>query len=514
MFNKIKSRTELAKMNMITKKCSVIICILLIFNVASYAQQKPFMDYLLRWDGQSSTVAIELKYEVGTVDSTVFIFGDPSFGGQKDIFSVVKNIRVNKPEVLKIDNSKRQITIYHNGAKRHKIYYDIDGSFNIDKPTTTSQTELFRPVVTKGILTLVNKQFALDVTNESNPLVSFSWHNIPKHFTYFNSIEPSQKNPKNKLTAYFNNLSQKIYFVVGDHIEVKEYNVMEVTYYSVTTTLDKYGNKLQDDLRPFFDSYIPSIHRFWNDTDFPFYFLVVTALQNNYKEIGAGGFGIKNGFVMKLGRKFGEREKYVTAHETAHSWIGIKMMLGEDSFDHQWFGEGFNDYTTIINLANSKIFGKEDFLAYLNDETLRLHYQSKIKGVHNDSIAAKYWTDYANYGVLPYKRGLIYAFYLDNQIRLASNGKFTLRNMLLDLFQLRKDKLADEILTVEDFVNVSSRYLDRTEVEEQVKRHMIEGEPIDFSKIKLIPEFTIEINNDIPKVNLSAQADLSQIYQW
>jgi predicted metalloprotease with PDZ domain len=256
------------------------------------------------------------------------------------------------------------------------------------------------------------------------------------------------------------------------------------------------------------------MHRFWNDTDFPFYFLAVTALQNNQKEIGAGGFGIKNGFVMKLGRKFGTREKYVTAHETAHTWVGIKIMLGESSFDHQWFGEGFNDYTAIINLANSQIYGEEDFLYYLNEETLKPHYESKIKGVHNDSIAAKYWTDYANYGVLPYRRGCIYAFYLDNQIRLASNGKFTLRNMLLDLYELRKEKKKDEVLTVDDFINVGAAYLDKKELAEQVARHMIEGQPIDFTNIKLIAGFKIELSNSIPKVNLAEGADLSEIYRW
>ncbi|HZH73472.1 MAG TPA: hypothetical protein VFD91_13325, partial [Mariniphaga sp.] len=291
-------------------------------------------------------------------------------------------------------------------------------------------------------------------------------------------------------------------------------NVMDIPYYCVTTKGDKYGNDLQESLNPFFESYFQSIHRFWNDTDFPFYFLSVTALQNNQSEIGGGGFGLKNGFVMKLGRTFGTREKYVTAHETSHSWIGIKITLGESSFDHQWFGEGFNDYSTIINLANSGIYGEEEFLHYLNEKSFKKHYQSEIKGVHNDSIAANYWTDYGNYGVLPYRRGLIYAFYLDNQIRLASNGKFTLRNMLLDLHALRKEKRNDEILTVDDFIDVGAVYIDKKELSGQIARHMIEGLPIDFTNVKLIDEFNIEINDNIPKLSLIGRADLSNIYHW
>ncbi|MDF3125975.1 hypothetical protein [Rheinheimera sp. 1928-s] len=496
------------------KSIYLLFVLLSTFGIHACTPQKPFMDYVLNWDGDTSILEVELTYSASQKDSTVFVFGDPSFGGQNDIFKVIKNIRVAPPEVVKIDYATRQITIHHNGAEERKIRYEIDGSFNKNQPTLASQTELFRPVITKGLLTLVNKQFTLKITDESNPLVSFIWRDHPENFNYFNSVVPSQRDPLKKISAYYNQVSEMVYFVMGDNIDVREYDVMDVPYYSVTTKEDKYGNDLQGSLSPFFESYFPSIHRFWNDTDFPFYFLAASALQNNQKEIGAGGFGMKNGFVMKLGRTFGAWEKYVTAHETAHTWIGIKMMLGKGSFDHQWFGEGFNDYTTLINLANSKIYEQEDFLHYLNDETLKKHYESNVKGAHNDSIAANYWTDYANYGKLPYRRGLIYAFFLDNQIRLASNGKFTLRNMLLDLYQYRKAKNKDEALTVDDFISVGATYIDKEELSQQVQRFMIEGLPIDFNNVKLIDAFNIEINGGIPQLNLSEGADLARIYQW
>ncbi|RAV29008.1 MULTISPECIES: gluzincin family metallopeptidase [Sinomicrobium] len=472
------------------------------------------MDYVLGWDGDSAILAVELTYAASQKDSTVFIFGDPGFGGQNDIFKVIRNIRVTRPEVVRIDEADRRITIYHNGAKNHRITYEIEGSLPVDKPTTISLTELFRPVISKGILTLVNMQFDLAITDQSNPLVSFSWRRYPENLTYFNSVEPSQTDPSKKLIDYYDNLSQKVYFVMGDNIGVQEYDVLGIPYYAVTTKEDNYGNDLQERLSPFFESYFQSIHRFWNDTEFPFYYLAVTALQNNQKEIGGGGFGMRNGFVMKLGRKFGTRDKYVTAHETSHTWIGIKIIIGENSFDHQWFGEGFNDYATIINLANSKIYGEEDFLHYFNEENFKKHYESAIKDVHNDSIATNYWTDYANYGVLPYRRGCIYAFYLDNQIRLASDGKFTLRNMLLDLYELRKAKKKDEVLTVDDFINAGAAYLDKKELEEQIARYMIAGQPIDFEGVKTIPEFNVEVHNNIPKLSLAAHADLSKIYRW
>ncbi|MEH6703471.1 MAG: hypothetical protein V7691_01635 [Galbibacter orientalis] len=496
------------------KKNNILLVFLLTFSIHAYAQQKPFMDYLLSWDGYSSILAVELTYAVSQKDSTVFIFGDPNFGGQSDIFKVIKNIRVIQPEVLKINENNRQITVYHNGAEKHRITYEIDGSLPVDKPTKASQRELFRPVIEDGLLTLVSKQFTLEITDTSNPLVSFSWRGYPKNISYFNSVHPTQTDPSVKLSAYYDRVSEMVYFVMGDNIDVKEYSVMNIPYYCVTTKEDNYGNDLQECLSPFFESYFPSIHRFWKDANFPFYFLAVTALQNNQVPIGGGGFGIRNGFVMKLGQPFGTWEKYVTAHETAHTWIGIKIMLGMGSFDHQWFGEGFNDYTTLINLVNSKIYGKEDFLKYMNEKNLKLHYNSEVKGAPNDSIAANYWTDYANYGKLPYRRGLLYAFYLDNQIRLASKGKYTLRNMLLDLYKLRKNMIKDKLLTVTDFIEVGAAYIDKTTLEEQIVTYMIEGEPIDFDMVRLIDEFEMKINKNIPELSLMESADLFKIYHW
>src|SRR5690606_28557112 len=197
-------------------KINKIILILLVFSICSCAKQEPFMDYVLSWDGKSSIVKVELTYADSQKDSTVFIFGVPDFGGQHDIFTAFKNIRVTKPETLSIDNANRRITVYHNGAKKHYLSYAIDGSLTSDKPTVASQTELFRPVITNGMLTLVNIQFTLEVIDRSNPLVSFRWREYPENFTYFNSVQPSQKNPSKKVEAHYDELSQKVYFVVGD----------------------------------------------------------------------------------------------------------------------------------------------------------------------------------------------------------------------------------------------------------------------------------------------------------
>ena len=117
---------------------------------------------------------------------------------------------------------------------------------------------------------------------------------------------------------------------------------------------------------------------------------IATVLPLQYTgTTNGGGFGMKNGFLMKYLGDFKNWKKIVIADETSHNWIGLKLKIGLDNFDHQWFGEGFNYYVTIINLAKSKIIYTGAFISYLNKVNLELYYTSPVKDSSNAAIAKK-----------------------------------------------------------------------------------------------------------------------------
>ena len=487
------------------KKVSFLItfCIVLF----SYAQNR--QDYHLSWDGTSSILKVKLLYTPTNKDSTVFVYGDPTFGGQIDIFKVVKNIHCNPSENLKISENDRKITVYHHDSKTKTLTYEIDGSKPDDKKSTI-YTELFRPVITSGFLSTPNSFFMLDKKSETNDLISIVWDHYPHQYTYFNSMNPTAAANKN-LSIKEKEMGRYL-FVMGNKISVKKYNVMGIPYYSIYSNEKEYSI-LKTKLPPYFTDYFPSIRKFWNDTDEAFYYVAVLPLKYAGKT-KAGGYGMDDGFLMKYLGDYGYWEKHVIAHETSHHWIGLKLIIGKNSFDNQWFGEGFNDYVTLINLAKSKIDSKEEFINYLNKENLELHYKSPVKDSSNASIAKNYWTDYPNYGKLPYRRGLIYAFYLDNQIRLASKGKFTLRNLLIDLKNLEHTKKESIGISLEEFINLGSKYIPKEQFENEIKTYMIAGKPIDFKTVKLIPEFQLYFEKDIPQIKFTPNASIDKIYNW
>jgi len=179
-------------------KSSLNILFFIFISICSYGQKR-IQDYHLQWDGISSVVQVKLQYTPTSKDSTVFEYGNLNFGGQMDIFEVVKNIRCELGEKLIINAKKRNITIYHSSRSSKVLFYQIDGAKSADKKPTIF-TELFRPVITADFLCLVNDFFMLRriTAADSDEKISVIWDKFPEKFTYFNSINPSDNRPGKK----------------------------------------------------------------------------------------------------------------------------------------------------------------------------------------------------------------------------------------------------------------------------------------------------------------------------
>ncbi len=348
-------------------------------------------------------------------------------------------------------------------------------------------------------------------SDSSNATLSVIWDSYPKNAVYFNSFAPMDSPAKKQI--FKEETLGRLLFVMGSDLTVERYDVRGIPYYSIRSTQKEY-NDLTMELPPFFNAFFPSIRSFWNGYSDPFYFVAVLPIQ--YAGLTrAGGFGMENGFLMKYLGEFDTWEKLIIAHETSHSWIGLKLQIGTTSFENQWFGEGFNDYITIINMAKSKLLSPSEFMDYLNNENLKEHYSSPVREESNATIGAKYWLDYNNYGKLPYRRGLIYAFYLDNQIQLTSKGKSSLRDFMLDLLAFRAIKPTNEPITLEDFSTLGSKYIPYHQLKDDIERYMIQGKLIDFTAIRLLPMFELYVtDNNIPQLHLIHENDLEKLYQW
>jgi len=180
------------------------------------------------------------------------------------------------------------------------------------------------------------------------------------------------------------------------------------------------------------------------------------------------------------------------------------------NINNQWFGEGFNDYITFKTLLSAGLINAQGFENRMN-EVLKLHYSSAIRNTPNDSVFANYWK-MGDYNKLPYRRGCIFAFYLDNQIRIHSGGKETIRNLMLSLAYFRKGKPPRYEITMEDFIKVMNEFLVRLENKDIIDDFIIRGNPIPFDNAMLIPEIRVSTENGIPQIKIVDEKKFMAIF--
>lgn len=485
--------------------------LIILYGSLDAAAQSPTLDYILDWDGVSSQLNIELSFISSTKDSTVFKFGEPGFGGQKDLFSLVGNLKAENGAKIKLVGPESKLIIYHSTPGIQKLRYTIDGRVNPYNERAITM-ELFRPVITNGSLYLISSFFMMTPENHPAKSVSIRFSRLPKGTPSFYSWAPGADPEKRQYMPI--EKSDEIMIVMGSKLKISKYSIHKIPYYFIHTTGDT-SNIIDTEIAPFFSNYFPSLRDFWKDYDADRYYIYIAQLLSARKPFG-GGFGLVSGFVMKYHGKFDTWKKEVIAHETSHTWIGQKMMVGKDNFENQWFGEGFNDYVCLINLYHSGIFSQDTLINYFNNIVIRPHYESAVNQMPNNSIASKYWTDKA-FEKLPYRRGAIYAFYLDNQIRLASKGKYSLRNMLLDLYDKNKKIKKNNpnlSLSLNDFVDILGRFLPKEPAKIAMEKYMIRGELIDLHSVELCPNFKITSDGIIPVLSLNKEYDLKTFYHW
>src|SRR5690606_31285116 len=94
--------------------------------------------------------------------------------------------------------------------------------------------------------------------------------------------------------------------------------------------------------------------------------------------------------------------------------------------------EGFTDYYTYKNRLRSGNLTFDDWLKQFNEDIFRAHWENPMRNEPNYRIKDDFWKS-RNIEKIPYRRGALFAFWLDNQIQLKSNGTRSLDDLMRDL---------------------------------------------------------------------------------
>ncbi len=221
---------------------------------------------------------------------------------------------------------------------------------------------------------------------------------------------------------------------------------------------------------------------FWRDHSQPYF---TVTLVPTHRENGSsyGGTGLTNSFATRATNNKNLLLKdltYLFNHELTHNWIGHSIKNANEEGQY-WFSEGFTEYYTIKNIASNQIIGLDHayFIDEINSFVSNLE-RSPVKDKPNSSINYDNFWSSRDYEKLPYYRGALFAFYLDQKIQMDSKGKHSLDDLMLDFY---RDALASgQRMHKEYFIEKANQYLNE-DLQPFFNTHIYSGKPMPIGDI-------------------------------
>ena len=198
---------------------------------------------------------------------------------------------------------------------------------------------------------------------------------------------------------------------------------------------------------------------FWQDHSQPYFTVTMRPFPQD-RGSSFQGTGLTNSFATSVSNNAStslEQLVYLFNHELMHNWIGHSIENESEEAEY-WFSEGFTEYYTAKNVAAYGIAG-QDWGYYIEavNEKIRLLAASPVRTAPNSDITYENFWSSRDYEKLPYYRGFLFAFYLDQQIRAVTDHRKSLDNLMRDL--LRDSREQRTKLSGSHFVKQANAYL-------------------------------------------------------
>lgn len=451
----------------------------------------------LEEEGLKVQVSINLKKNA---DSTYFHYSNEVWG-QNNLMNCLKFIKKDNPEYnFKIIADSNRIVVYHPKGKNVKFIYHI-----IQDVKVKTISLKHRPLVEKEYFHVLGESLFIVPEEiykkkiDPQIIANIQWVNFPSTYKIHNTFGTNQKRQVLNVKLW-SELYHSL-FVGGDYrVYSFSHQNKPIEFAIRGTWLGEYQDeKLLNAIK----STITTQRDFWKDYAFDYYTIIFTPTvsQNDstFKGQSITGSSIKNGFmILSSNNPFNNfnRIKHTLNHEIMHDWIAGKISMKNEELNY-WFSEGFTDYYAFKNRLQSNDLTFQEWISLFNKEVLRRHWENPEKNKPNYLIKDDFWNN-KNIEKVPYRRGAIFAFWVDNQILINSNYTKSLDDLMREILFIctsQNKKFTDEL-----FLETLKKYLNE-DISYFFQKHIINGEDIDFKKEKLIDEFTMKYENNIPQIN-------------
>jgi len=358
---------------------------------------------------------LQVRFVGNSQGQSTFKLPSDSMGGHER-WTYLSHFEGHGVRIMGSEKDKR-ILQYRPGAAV-TIKYRVQSAY-VESPTAE---DLFAgaAILPHWLATLGEFIFIVPEHSESTP-ITFEWQPGPKHWNCLSNLDhPSADEPLTVASLLESSI-----------IASPDLKVVDRSIFGGVLRMAAVGSwSVPIDHGADLVANIVSAQRaFWGDMTGP---LTVTMVALGGSGQGSAGRGGYRGFVQYFSAATSPAQQIrVTAHEHIHTWIPGRlgeMPKGNDEAALYWFSEGFTEFYTQRTLLRSGIWSLNTFIDDLND-TLLAYAENPSNREPNNWTSARFWTDPAVQHI-PYLRGNLFAYLLDNHIRQASGNAIGLDEVI------------------------------------------------------------------------------------
>ena len=413
---------------------------------------------------------VQATFDANQKGVTDLYYNNNSWENENLFNCIVKPRLLTEKGAVTMEKDSSRIRIKHRpGLKTLRFEYfirqDTEGDLNSDN--------YFRPVIQKTYFHVFSAELFIVPKKTKNRLfdITVSWNDFPQDYTIHNNFgltKSVQKLTNTKIGTLLHG-----FCLGGDYrihqLDARNNNVSLATRgqwdfldeTSIVNVLNKTVEGLDD---------------FWKEENNNSYTVVLSPVEVTYTGSTAGGMALYQSFnAYCTDNKYTSIDQLVNVfnHELNHQWIG-KKIVNANGVEQYWFSEGFTTYYTAKLVVKNAVNENDSsfFIEEIN-KIIKEHYSSKAKNIPNSSITAEMFWKNPDYQKIPYHRGALFAFYLDQKIQKESNKQYGLDDVMREI--LKEATSSGQKLTHSYFIKTVNRFL-KEDIQADFKKYIEDGE--------------------------------------
>lgn len=473
------------------------------------------LSYAIRADKHTpNALRVALTYDTADTTATVFRYANDNWG-ETALGACLLEVQANVPVQRKTVGDWVVLTVQHRPRQRVQLTYFV----RPDRTDTLRQERIYRPIMEQGYFHLYG--FGLFVqptrywtTAEAQQRVRVRWH-LPSDWHLLTSLAPQAA--RNTVVKGPASMLENSVFA-GGALQVRKLLVGAAPVWFATRP---YQSLALDSVARHLQLALQAQRAFWRDASrasFAVTLLPTYERQSSdprRRRVKILGTAVLNSFSAfatdadNAGPQTAERVDYLFFHELMHQWLGNQIRI-RNAEQQYWFSEGFTEYFQTQLRLRTQVLTPAQYVQELNQDFVGALYRSSVRNVPNDSITYHHFWTSQDYQKLPYRRGFLFALYLDIQLKQTTSHSLAdcMRALLARSHTINKQGFTDQ-----DLVTLI-REVTGFDPTAAYQRYIQQGQSIDFAQALLPPGLRVQPAPDATPLFELAPAQSEAFYQF